>query len=131
MKTNKNNPSKNKRPSVSSDILSAMRRKACPQELHHNHPTKVAFPPAAGARYQIDSACLDMRATLPGAHRELGQAYLNIRVDSATGQIVDAKIEFGATGAAPWVTKCNPYRPQFKAVVERAFTRLLRHDQSN
>ena len=132
MKTNKNKQSKNKRHSASSDILTAIRRKASPQQLHHNQLSKVALPSAAGDRYQVDSVCLDMRVILPGAPRELGQAYLNIRVDSATGMIVSADIDLDTARAAPCVTqRNNPYRPHLKGATEQAISRLLRRDQSN
>jgi hypothetical protein len=131
MKTNKNKPSKNKRPSVSSDILTAIRRKASPHQLHHNQLNQVALPSTAGDRYQVDSVCLDMSAVLPGAPRELGQAYLNLQVDSATGLIVSANIEFYKTREAPCVAKCIPYRPHLKGATESAFSRLLRRDPSN
>ena len=131
MKPNKNKPSDKKRHSMSPDILTALRRKACPQELHRHQLTKTALTPAAGDRYQADSVCLDMSVSLPGAHQELGQAYLNILVDRATGQIVDANIDFDAFRVAQEVEQRNPLRPQLKGVVEQAFGRLLRDDQSN
>lgn len=131
MKTNKSKPSDKKRHLMSSDILTALRRKACPQELHHHQLPEAAFQPAAGDRYQVDSFCLDMSAVLPGAKRELGQAHLNILVDSATGQILDAIIKFGAGSAAPSVGTGSPYRQNFTGLVEQAFSRLLRNNPAN
>lgn len=131
MKTNKNKPSKNKRRSVSSDILPATRRKARPKEIHHCQFTKTAFTPAAGDRYQVDSTCLDINLVLPGAHQELGQTYLNIMVDCATGMIVNANIDFEAFRVAPEVEQRNPHRPQLKGLVEQAFSRLLRPNPAN
>jgi len=131
MKTNKNKSSHRQRSSVSSDIQSITNSKASPPEIRRSLLTKAALPPTPGARYQIDSTCLDIHPILPGALQELGQAYLNILVDSATGRIVDAIIHFDADRVAPGDARCSPYRPQIPAAAERALCRLLRHHQSN
>lgn len=129
MKTRKNMSVEQQRRSMSSDIKSIAPWKSPSVDLRHRPLKNIKC--AAGTQYQIDSACIDMRPSIPGASQELGQAYLTIAVDTYTKRIVHAVIDFGAEHQVPATSRPGYYRPQIQSATERAFCRLLRPSSPN
>ncbi len=82
---------------MSLDIKPATARQALTVKHRHRSKVETMSTTAACRRFESDCAPLDLQASVPGAHRELGPTYLHVTVDRETGCIVDCCVRSTAS----------------------------------